>query len=178
MTRTTHRLALDAMLSAMFDVLSLISISLPNMKITLDALPVLVAAVLLGPLDGLCVGLAGSFLNQLLTYGLGPTTILWIIPAGVRGLLVGLYARHHDFELTKRQLLWITISTALLVTALNTLFMYFDSKIIGYPFAATLPTVFFRILAGVLTSIAFSLILPGIVKALKKISRSPGSTGN
>ena len=98
MKRTTRRLALDAMLSAMFVVLSLISISLPNMKITLDALPVLVASLLFGPLDGLSVGLIGSFLNQLLTYGLSPTTLLWILPAGLRGLLVGLYAKRHQFE--------------------------------------------------------------------------------
>ena len=66
MKRTTRRLALDAMLSAMFVVLSMISISLPNMKITLDALPVLVASLLFGPLDGLSVGLIGSFLVDVL----------------------------------------------------------------------------------------------------------------
>ena len=40
----TKRLALDAMLAAMFVVLSLFSINLPGMKITLDSLPILVAA--------------------------------------------------------------------------------------------------------------------------------------
>ncbi len=169
MKRTTRRLALNAMLSAMFVVLSMISISLPNMKITLDALPVLVASLLFGPLDGLSVGLIGSFLNQLLTYGLSPTTPLWILPAGLRGLLVGLYAKRHRFELTVRQLIMITVVTALLTTAFNTLIMYLDSVIIGYPFAATLPTVFFRIVAGIMTSIVFSLVLPGIIKALKKL---------
>ena len=167
--RTTRRLALDAMLSAMFVVLSLISISLPNMKITLDALPVLVASLLFGPLDGLSVGLIGSFLNQLLTYGLSPTTLLWILPAGLRGLLVGLYAKRHRFKLTVRQLIMITVVTALLTTAFNTLIMYLDSVIIGYSFAATLPTVFFRIVAGIMTSIVFSLVLPGIIKVLKKL---------
>ena len=167
--RTTRRLALNAMLSAMFVVLSMISISLPNMKITLDALPVLVASLLFGPLDGLSVGLIGRFLNQLLTYGLSPTTLLWILPAGLRGLLVGLYAKRHRFELTVRQLIMITVVTALLTTAFNTLIMYLDSVIIGYPFAATLPTVFFRIVAGIMTSIVFSLVLPGIIKALKKL---------
>jgi ECF transporter S component (folate family) len=87
---TTKRLAADAMLAAMFVCLSLVSISLPNMKITLDSLPVLVAAFLFGPLDGLAVGLTGSFLNQMLTYGFTATTLLWILPAGLRGLLVGL----------------------------------------------------------------------------------------
>ena len=123
----TKRLALDAMLAAMFVVLSLFSINLPGMKITLDSLPVLVAAALLGPIDGLAVGLVGSFLNQMITYGFTATTLLWILPAGLRGLLVGLYAKRHGFDMTLRQTVFITIATALLVTALNTLFMYVDS---------------------------------------------------
>ena len=115
----TKRLALDAMLAAMYVVLSLFSINLPGMKITLDSLPILVGAALLGPLDGLAVGLIGSFLNQMITYGFTATTLLWIIPAGLRGLLVGLYAKHHSFDMTLRQTVFITIATALLVTALG-----------------------------------------------------------
>ena len=89
MYSTTRRIATDAMLSAMFVCLSFISINIGNaMKISVDSLPILVAALLLGPLDGLAVGLVGSFLNQLLTYGLSVTTVLWILPAGLRGLVV------------------------------------------------------------------------------------------
>ena len=171
MHNTTRRIATDAMLSAMFVCLSFISIRIGNsMKISVDSLPILVAALLLGPLDGLAVGLIGSFLNQLLTYGLSVTTVLWILPAGIRGLLVGLYAKKHGFDLTRPQLIWITTATALLVTALNTLVMYLDSLIIGYPFAATLPTVLLRIVSGVLIAVVFSMILPPILNALRKIT--------
>ena len=48
--------------------------------------------------------------------------------------------------------------------------MYLDSVIIGYPFAATMPTVFFRILSGVLIAVAFSFILPPLLNALKKLT--------
>jgi hypothetical protein len=48
--------------------------------------------------------------------------------------------------------------------------MYLDSVIVGYPFAATLPTVFFRILSGVLIAVAFSFILPPLLNALKKLT--------
>ena len=169
MYSTTRRIATDAMLSAMFVCLSFISINIGNaMKISVDSLPILVAALLLGPLDGLAVGLVGSFLNQLLTYGLSVTTVLWILPAGLRGLVVGLYAQRHRFHLSQKQLILITTLTALLVTALNTLIMYLDSLIIGYPFAATLPTVLLRIVSGILVAVVFSLILPPLLKALKK----------
>ena len=166
---TTRRLAVDAMLAAMFVCLSLVSISLPNMKITLDSLPVLVAAFLLGPLDALAVGLIGSFFNQLLTYGLTPTTVLWILPAGLRGLLVGLYVKRHSFELTQKQTVFIVVLSALAVTALNTLIMAVDSLIYGYYSAAyVFGALIFRIIAGVLTAVVFSLILPQLIKQLKK----------
>ena len=165
----TKRLAIDAMLAAMFFVLSLFSINLPGMKITLDSLPILIAAMLLGPVDGLAVGLVGSFLNQMITYGFTATTLLWILPAGLRGLLVGLYAKRRAFSLSVPQTIFITVVTALFVTALNTFIMYVDSKVYSYPFAATLPTVALRIVAGIVTAVVFSLILPSLLSALRRI---------
>ena len=165
----TKRLALDAMLAAMFVVLSLFSINLPGMKITLDSLPVLVGAALLGPVDGLAVGLIGSFLNQMITYGFTATTLLWIIPAGLRGLLVGLYAKRRGFEMSLRQTVFITIATALLVTALNTFFMYVDSWVYSYSYAAALATLALRILSGIITAVLFSLLLPTILTALRRL---------
>lgn len=165
----TKRLSLDAMLAAMYVVLSLFSINLPGMKITLDSLPILVGAALLGPLDGLAVGLIGSFLNQMITYGFTATTLLWIIPAGLRGLLVGLYAKRHSFDMTLRQTIFITIATALLVTALNTLLMYVDSWVYSYSYVAALATLALRIVAGIITAVLFSLLLPTILSALRRL---------
>lgn len=173
----TKRLAVDAMLAAMFFVLSLFSINLPGMKITLDSLPILVAAMLLGPLDGLAVGLIGSFLNQMITYGFTATTLLWILPAGLRGLLVGLYAKRRGFSLSVRQMIFITVLTALLVTALNTLLLYIDSWIYSYSYIAALPTVVLRIIAGVVTAVVFSLLLPTILAALRLLGgQEPSSS--
>ena len=169
MKNKTRRIALCAMLAAMFECLSLLSINLGSMKITLDFLPIIIAAMLFGPVEGAIVGLAGSFLNQLLTYGLSITTILWILPAGVRGLLVGIYAKKHSFSLTRKQMIFIFILSALVVTMLNTGVMYLDSIIIGYPFAATLITVVLRIVNGILTAILFAFILPPIIQRLKKL---------
>ena len=68
-----------------------------------------------------------------------------------------------------RQTMFITIATALLVTALNTLFMYVDSWVYSYSYAAALPTLALRIVAGVITAVLFSLILPAILTALRRI---------
>ena len=156
------RLVTNAMLIAMYVVLSLVAtINLGNMKFTLDSLPILVGAALFGPVDGMLIGLLGSFTNQMLTYGFGPTTILWVIPAAVRGLLVGLFAKHCNFNMSFKQTQFITISSALVVTALNTLMMYIDSKIYGYySFAYVFGGILPRVIAGVIIAFVFGAILP------------------
>lgn len=55
------RIVTTAMLIAMYVVLSLFSINLGNMKITLDSLPIIVGAALLGPLDGFLIGFFVAF---------------------------------------------------------------------------------------------------------------------
>ena len=67
---TVARIVLIAMFAAMYVVLGLVSIKLPNMKITVDGLPIIVGALLLGPLDGLLIGALGSLNDQMLGYGL------------------------------------------------------------------------------------------------------------
>ena len=162
------RLVTNAMLIAMYVVLSLFSINLGNMKITLDSFPIIVGAVLFCPLDGLIIGFFGSFLNQLLLFGFTPTTLLWVMPAAVRGLLIGLFAKRHRFSMSFGQTQFITISTALLVTALNTGVMYLDSKIYGYySFAYVFGAVIPRIFTGILTAFVFGSILPYVVKPVK-----------
>lgn len=168
------RLVTNAMLIAMYVVLSLVAtINLGNMKFTLDSLPIIVGAALFGPVDGMLIGLLGSFINQLITWGLGPTTLLWIIPAGVRGLLIGLFAKHHNFDMSFKQTQFITISTALVVTALNTAVLYADAWIMGYHYAAVFIDLVLRITAGIIIAFIFGAILPHILKPLRRIVVSP-----
>lgn len=164
------RLVTNAMLIAMYVVLSLVAtISAGNMKFTLDSFPIIIGAAIFGPIDGITIGLMGSFINQLITYGFTATTILWIIPAGVRGLLIGIYAKHHKFDMTFKQTQFITISSALVVTALNTLIMYIDSKIYGYySYAYVFGGILPRIVAGIIIAFVFGSILPPILKQVKK----------
>lgn len=165
----TRRLATDAMLCAIYVVLSLLSANLPDIKVSLDSLPILVGAMLLGPVDGLAVGLLGSFISQMLTYGFSVTTPLWMLPAGVRGLMVGLYAKRHGFELSLGQTEFITILSALTVTVLNTGAKYADSIIYGYYSRAyVFGSLALRIVLGIITAAALAAILPTLLRGLKK----------
>ena len=86
---TARRLAADAMFAAMVTVLAAAAIKTGNLKITIEAMPVFLGALMLGPVDGMVIGGIGTLLYQLLSYGVTATTALWIAPYVLLGLCVG-----------------------------------------------------------------------------------------
>ncbi len=125
---STRKLVVIAMMVAVYVVLNTVgTIRLGWINISVSALPIIVGALLYGPGGGLMVGLVGAFLGQLMTYGVTATTVLWIIPPAVRGLLIGLYAKRCGYELSRKQLVGVLIVTSLVVTLLNTGAIYLDS---------------------------------------------------
>ena len=68
------RLATDAVLIAVYFALAVISVEIAGVKITFNSLPVVLAAMVFGPVDGFLVPFLGEFLSQMLRYGLTPTT--------------------------------------------------------------------------------------------------------
>jgi ECF transporter S component (folate family) len=165
----TKRLVTNAMLIAIYFVFSLFAIDLWGFKITIESLPVLVAAALFGPVDGLIVGLLGSFMNQMLKWGFTATTLLWILPVGMRGLLVGFYARNKSFRMTLLQTVMIVVISALAVTTLNTIVWYIDSIVYNYPYVFFVWTTVLRYIVGVVTATILSLVLPPLLIALRKV---------
>ena len=82
MSKTTKKLCYIALLVAVYVLLSMtFTIKTGNLEITFKSLPVVVAALL------------GEFLCQVMMYGLMPTTILWLLPPVVRGLVIGCAAK-------------------------------------------------------------------------------------
>ena len=87
---STRRIVIDALLISLFFVLSLFSVELGGVKITFVSLPTVVCAMLYGPVDACIVGFLGAFLEQMMKYGFTATTVLWLLPAAIRGLVIGL----------------------------------------------------------------------------------------
>ena len=168
----TRRIVSVGLFVAMYVVLSLyLTVTLWNYKLTFEALPVLVGALLFGPEDGFLIGFLGSFLNQMLTYGFTSTTLLWILPHAASGLLVGLLGKTMKQPLNVPKTAVITIASALTVTALNTLAMYVDSKVNGYYSKAfVFGALGARILTGVAMAVAFAILLPPLLDRLKKVT--------
>lgn len=163
----TQILVTCGLLMAMHIVLSYFSITLPTMKINLSGLPIIVGGLLFGPVVGFLVGLLGSFLYQMLSYGLMWTTILWMIPHAVRGLIVGVYAKHKKYHLGKFEVVILVLVSSLVATLLNTVGMYIDGLVWNYE-AAAFAAIGPRIINSVLTSIIYVVIIIPLMKPLRK----------
>lgn len=172
----TRRLSLDAMLAAMCAVMGAVALDFGRLKITFESLPVLVSALLFGPLDGLLVGGVGTFLYQFLRYGFSATTALWILPYLACGLLAGWYAKKRQFSLTGRQTGGILLICQLLITALNTLALYVDSQIFGYYTPGfILGPLAPRLLLAAAQAAAFTTIMPALLRASRRTLRLPAA---
>ena len=170
--RKTRRLALDAMLAAMCAVLGALSIDMGNLKITFEAFPILLGALLFGPVDGLAIGGIGTLVYQLLRYGVSVTTPLWILPYMLAGLLVGFLAREGK-ELSLRRLAIAVFSGSLLIFLLNTLVLVLDSKIYGYYspvyiFGSFVP----RLLLCLGKAAAYTAVLPELLRISRRVLKN------
>ena len=168
----TRQMALDAMLSAMCAVLGYLAIDLGNLKITFESLPVLLGALLFGPLDGAVIGGVGTLIYQLLRYGVSVTTPLWILPYVLAGWLCGYVARKKAFSLSRRETMILVVACELLITLINTGVLYLDSVIFHYYFPGFITgSLALRLVICVGKALVFGAVLPELVKATAKAAK-------
>lgn len=162
------RLGTNAMMAALCAALGFVAIDLGNIKLTLEGFPILLGALLFGPVDGMAIAFVGTFLSQLLGYGLTLTTLLWILPYVIAALAVGMYAKWKAFDLIRSQVILITVVGEFLILIFNTVALVIDSKIYGYYgayiFAATVP----RLAICVCKSVVFGVVLYQLIGSVKK----------
>ncbi|MBQ1544691.1 MAG: folate family ECF transporter S component [Clostridia bacterium] len=167
-----RQLTLDAMLAAMCAVLGFIAIDMQSLKITFEGFPVLVGALIFGPLDGFMVGFVGTFVYQLLRYGFTATTLIWVLPYALSGLIVGFVAKRFNFDMNKKEILITVMINELVVLLINTVGIYIDSKIYGYYHPAIITGMLLpRIGIAVAKGLAYSAIIPPLLTPLCKLVR-------
>lgn len=175
---TTKRLVIDALLVALFFVLSMFAVEIGGVKITFVSLPTVVCALLYGPVDACIVGLLGAFLEQMMKYGFTVTTVLWLLPAVIRGLLVGLgtvvLRKQMSIEAitsSRKPYVYyaVCIFAGLVTSTANTLVFYADSVINHYYSYAMIFGVFWmRLATGALASFLTATVALPVVAALRK----------
>ena len=173
MTRS-QRLAIDGILAALAVVLGFVSIRIGNiMKISLEDLPIIFAALLFGPADGAAVALVGIFLYQLFSYGLTVTTPLWILPFVVAGLIIGAFAKKANFNNSNKQILILFLAAEIMIWAMNSFAIYADSKIYGYYYPTIVSgMLLIRLVTAVIKGIVLGLISPAVLKSLSRITHN------
>ena len=141
---SVKRIAMNAVLIAIYVVLGYMKIPIGNLfRVSLAPFAVIICAVAFSPVDGLIVGFLGEFLAQILgPYGLTPTTLLWALPEGLRGLLLGLvmllFVRKQltpTVLMKSKSIVWYLLAciiTGIIATLTNTFALYVDSKMFGY----------------------------------------------
>ncbi len=173
----TRKLALNAVLAAMCAALGALALDLNSIKITFESFPILLGALLFGPLDGLAVGFVGTLLYQLLRYGVSVTTPLWILPYMLAGLVTGFCAKRRGFSLTTGQTVGIVVAAEVLVTALNTLVMYIDAKLYGYWFPGFISAMLLpRGAVCIGKAVVFGLVLPKLCARVRRALPGEGET--
>ena len=167
--RPTVQLTIDAMMAAMCAVLGYFALDLFNFKLSFESLPVLVAALLFGPIDGAAVGLVGTFLYQLLRYGVEMSTPLWVIPYGIIGFICGLYAKKYRYYNTHAQIRFIVALMEFLIFVLNTVALYFYAGMIGRTgFEFVISGIIQRSIVMVAKAVGFALLMPTLLTALHR----------
>ncbi|MBQ9341116.1 MAG: folate family ECF transporter S component [Lachnospiraceae bacterium] len=166
-------LALCGMLAAVCFVLGQVSgiLDFQSVKVTLEGLPVLIAALMYGPVAGMAVGGIGTFISQCLgKYGLTVTTPLWILPYFIAGLVVGFIAMKKKYTYSMIDYFWIITVSEVIITAINSLGIYIASNIEGWYYPGIiLGNLAVRLLIMVAKILIYSFMVPNLIKIIRRV---------
>lgn len=162
-----------AAMVALYVLLNMVAIKAGNLRLTFASLPVVLTALLYGPLEAALVAFLGEFTNQMLSYGFTATTVLWLIPPALRGMTVGLGAgwlgNRSPLENRPVACYAVCIVAAIATTAVNTLVIWLDSVLYGYytpvyVFGATA----LRLVTGVVTAVVIATVVMPLARTLRR----------
>ncbi len=165
-------LVLGAMLMAMHTVLSFVgTVTITNFfKFGFATLPVIVAGLMMGPLQAFVIGFVGHMIYQIIAYPLSIFSFLYALAYGVVGLVAGLLGMlwKRDFSKLDRSMFrvaLVSIVTTTVHTLLNTAVLYFQSKAEGwYAESIVFGSLGLKLLKNVFLSIGYMILLPPVLR--------------
>ena len=163
-----------AVMAALYLPLARMAIEIGTLKLSFGSLPVTVLAMLAGPAEAVAAAAIGEFLKQLLSYGFTATTLLWVIPSVLRGVLIGLAASRltrTGRRLEERAVICyaVNVGAALVTTLANTLVIWADSVLYGYYFPGyVLGNLALRLVTGAIIAVLVATVSMPMVKLLRR----------
>lgn len=170
-----YKICVLALLIAMMFLLKrTIAIETPFIKINFASLPIMLAAMLFGPTEGMTVGLLGELIAQIIgPYGLVPTTPLYVAPSAIRGFVIGLgtlWCRRTGRRIETQPVVCYTagIAGAILTTVANTVSIWLECLMYHTEFMVHVPFLPGRFATGIVTAIIVTTICIPLVHALRR----------
>lgn len=170
-----YTICMIALLTAMMVLLKrTIAIETPYFKFNFASLPIMLAAMLFGPVEGMVVGLLGEFIAQITgPYGLAPTTVLYVAPAAIRGVVVGLgavWCRRTGKRIESRPVACyaICVAGAVFTTLGNTVSIWLESVMYHTEFMVHVPFLPGRFATGSATAVIVTTVCIPLVHALRR----------
>ena len=141
-----------------------------DLKISLAALPFLVIALMCGPLEGLISGLVGTFLSQLLTFGITITTPFWVLPYAIQALVAGLIFLAFKKKVTVKNIGISVFLGGLAGVIITWIASYLDGVVFFQymTLEALVALIPMRLLIWLGLSIAYTGICYAVTRALRK----------
>ncbi|MBQ6360678.1 MAG: folate family ECF transporter S component [Lachnospiraceae bacterium] len=153
----TRTLTMLALLTAMEIILSrFLSLSAWNVKIGFSFVPIVIAAMMFGPVGGGAVAAAGDMLGAIL-FPIGPYFPGFTLTAFLTGAVFGIFL--HKKRDLKNVLLAVGINQFILSLFLNT---FWISVLYGSPYMPLLATRIFQ-------SVLLAVVQFAVIKALDKV---------
>ena len=170
-----YTICMIALLTAMMVLLKrTIAIETPYFKFNFASLPIMLAAMLFGPVEGMVVGLLGEFIAQITgPYALAPTTVLYVAPAAIRGVVVGLgavWCRRTGKRIESRPVACyaICVAGAVFTTLGNTVSIWLESVMYHTEFMVHVPFLPGRFATGIATAVIVTTVCIPLVHALRR----------
>lgn len=167
---STRRIAFVGVLSAVYVILSLLSIGTNDFRISLETLVILTGAIVLGPLEGCLIGIVGEIIHQLLLYGIDATTVLWLIPYAAEGLIAGMIAVRNTSPVTSKSAAPTVIVGEVILLLLVTPVNAVTAIIQGWGnWLTILGSIPLRLAIMAIRIVVYILILPFIIKPINRL---------
>ena len=170
MTRFSLRTIVTlSLLTALEIVLNrFLSINAWNIKIGFSFVPVVIGAMLYGPLGGAVVGALGDFIGALL-FPIGPYFPGFTLTAFLMGAVFGLLLK--KVRTVSRVLAAVGINQFILSLFLNTLWI---SLLYGSPYVPLLAT---RLVQAVVLTVAQIVVILALVRVMPQLEKAAGVKG-
>lgn len=165
----TKVITISSVMAAFSVVLNLMSVRTDTSLYTIYALPLLIAGILYGPVVGLYSGLATGIIVQIFTYGITPTTILWLLAPASWGLFSGFISYLFDYKIKSINTFAIVFICSTIALIINTLALKLDGLYYGYSTAFIYSNLVLRIISSFIIGIFYFIILVIILPRISKI---------